>query len=207
MAGSIFFSPAPYHIISYGTLLGTTFFHSFVNGITMFRVLERPSFSAAQNALFPIYFALQTALPAILALTYPGSSNPLGVASGLSGLLDESNFRGTLLPIATIFVTGAVNLLVVLPATQKIMAARYAQGLTHAPQPPVLPRGGASKHMTDSRTEKKDGKKSYDPAPHSQEMQALNKRFGKMHGISSLLNLGTFIATIAYGFTLGSRLT
>ncbi|KAG7105583.1 hypothetical protein HYQ44_015041 [Verticillium longisporum] len=39
------------------------------------------------------------------------------------------------------------------------------------------------------------------------EMQALNKRFGKMHGISSLLNLGTFIATIAYGFTLGSRLT
>ncbi|RXG47576.1 hypothetical protein VDGE_06522 [Verticillium dahliae] len=182
MAGSIFFSPAPYHIISYGTLLGTTFFHSFVNGITMFRVLERPSFSAAQNALFPIYFALQTALPAILALTYPGSSNPLGVASGLGGLLDESNFRGTLLPIATIFVTAAVNLLVVLPATQKIMAARYAQ-------------------------EKKDGKKSYDPAPHSQEMQALNKRFGKMHGISSLLNLGTFIATIAYGFTLGSRLS
>ncbi|KAM0500299.1 hypothetical protein ACHAPB_005642 [Verticillium nonalfalfae] len=182
MAGSIFFSPAPYHIISYGTLLGTTFFHSFVNGITMFRVLERPSFSAAQNALFPIYFALQTALPAILALTYPGSSNPLGVASGLGGLLDEANFRGTLLPIATMFVTGAVNLLVVLPATQKIIAARYAQ-------------------------EKKDGKKSYDAAPHSQEMQALNKRFGKMHGVSSLLNLGTFIATIAYGFTLGSRLS
>ncbi|EGY15032.1 uncharacterized protein VDAG_06522 [Verticillium dahliae VdLs.17] len=160
----------------------------------MFRVLERPSFSAAQNALFPIYFALQTALPAILALTYPGSSNPLGVASGLGGLLDESNFRGTLLPIATIFVTAAVNLLVVLPATQKIMAARYAQGLTHAPSPASPPQ-------------KKDGKKSYDPAPHSQEMQALNKRFGKMHGISSLLNLGTFIATIAYGFTLGSRLS
>lgn len=54
--------------------------------------------------------------------------------------------------------------------------------------------------------EKKDGKKSYDPAPHSQEMIALNKEFGKLHGISSLLNLTTFIATIAYGFHLGGRL-
>lgn len=75
------------------------------------------------------------------------------------------------------------------------------------PHPPLRPVGATRKQTTDSRTEKKDGKKSYDPAPHSQEMQALNKRFGKMHGISSLLNLGTFIATIAYGFTLGSRLS
>lgn len=55
--------------------------------------------------------------------------------------------------------------------------------------------------------EKKDGKKSYDPVPHSQEMLALNKKFGKMHGISAMLNLGTFISTLAYGFTLASRLS
>lgn len=175
------FSLAPYHILSYGTLLGTTFFHSFINGVTMFRVLERPSFSTAQQALFPIYFSLQTALPVILALTYPGSKNPLGTQSGLAGILEESKRYCTLLPIVTIFVTGALNLFVLLPATKKIMAERYAQ-------------------------EKKDGKKSYDPAPQSQEMQTLNKRFGKTHGISSLLNLTTFIATVAYGFTLASRI-
>lgn len=55
-------------------------------------------------------------------------------------------------------------------------------------------------------TEKKDGKKSYDAPPHSQEMTALNKQFGMLHGVSSLLNLGSFIATVAYGFTLASRL-
>lgn len=55
--------------------------------------------------------------------------------------------------------------------------------------------------------EKKDGKKSYDAPPHSQDMAALNKRFGKSHGISSLLNLGTFVATLAYGFTLAARLS
>lgn len=38
-------------------------------------------------------------------------------------------------------------------------------------------------------------------------MAALNKKFGKTHGISSLLNLGTFVAIVAYGFTLGARLS
>lgn len=54
--------------------------------------------------------------------------------------------------------------------------------------------------------ETKDGKKSYDSPPHSQEMTALNKKFGKIHGLSSLFNLVTFIAVVAYGFTLGSRI-
>ncbi len=55
--------------------------------------------------------------------------------------------------------------------------------------------------------EKKDGKKSYDAAPHSQEMLALNKQFGMLHGISSVLNLGSFVAAVRYGVTLSSRLS
>jgi hypothetical protein len=37
-------------------------------------------------------------------------------------------------------------------------------------------------------------------------MQVLNKRFGRLHGVSMLVNLGTIIATVAYGFTLGARM-
>jgi hypothetical protein len=55
-------------------------------------------------------------------------------------------------------------------------------------------------------TERKDGKKSYDPPPHSQEMTALNKKFGKLHGISSLLNMATFVASVAYGVSLARRI-
>lgn len=55
-------------------------------------------------------------------------------------------------------------------------------------------------------TETRDGKKSYDPAPHSEAMQKLNKEFGTMHGISTLVNLGGFIATLWYGTVLGERL-
>lgn len=54
--------------------------------------------------------------------------------------------------------------------------------------------------------ETKDGKKSYDAAPHSKEMQRLNKAFGKMHGVSSLVNLVSFLATMWYGVSLAERL-
>jgi hypothetical protein len=51
-----------------------------------------------------------------------------------------------------------------------------------------------------------DGKKAHDAPPHSQKMTELNKRFGKVHGMSSLLNMGALIATVAYGVYLGNRL-
>lgn len=52
--------------------------------------------------------------------------------------------------------------------------------------------------------EKKDGKRSYDSPPHSEEMTVLNKKFAQVHGISSLLNIVTLVATVVYGFHLSS---
>lgn len=57
-----------------------------------------------------------------------------------------------------------------------------------------------------TRAETRDGKKSYDPAPHSKEMVALNKKFGRIHGMSSLVNMVSFIATVYYGAVLSKRL-
>lgn len=54
--------------------------------------------------------------------------------------------------------------------------------------------------------ETRDGKKSYDPAPHSKEMVALNRKFGRVHGISSLINLVSLVATIYYGAVLSKKL-
>ncbi|KAG6000940.1 hypothetical protein E4U21_004864 [Claviceps maximensis] len=180
MAGSILASAAPYHIISYGALLGTSFFHSFINGPTVFTVVERPVFSVIQAKLFPIYFGMQTAIPVILALTFPGNAL-LGVPSGPFGLLEMSSRWESLAPIASMFVTGLINLVVMLPATNKVIKERRGQA-------------------------KRDGKEYYEEGPHSEEMRALSKKFGKLHGLSSLLNLVTIASAVAYGFTLGSRL-
>lgn len=38
-------------------------------------------------------------------------------------------------------------------------------------------------------------------------MIALNKRFGMIHGISSLLNITTFVSALIYGVTLSARLS
>ncbi|CAK7230230.1 hypothetical protein SCUCBS95973_007503 [Sporothrix curviconia] len=177
---SVLLSAAPYHVLSYGTLLGTTFFHTFINGFVQIKTLPRPQFAAVQSKLFPIYFGIQSAAPLILAVTYPGGG-PHGDAAGVTGLLETGNRLGFLVPIATMCASSLANLLILLPATTKCMAERYSQ-------------------------ERKDGKKSYDPAPHSQEMLALNKKFGKLHGISSLLNLATFIMAIVYGVSLSGRI-
>lgn len=93
----------------------------------MFKTVTRASFSAIQTGLFPIYFGMQTGLPIILALTFPGNSL-LGLPSGLGGLLDPSHRYDSLLPILTMFATGAVNLMVLLPIVTDVMKQRRGQG-------------------------------------------------------------------------------
>ena len=135
---------------SYGTLLGTQFFQvcflsisepkdrltvslqSFVGGIVAYKALPRPQFSSLQQAIFPIYFSMQTALPIVLALTVPGERTPLGgTPSGLGGFLTEKNRVSVLVPILTIFATSLANLLFIGPATTRIMRERKHQGNLH----------------------------------------------------------------------------
>ena len=126
---------------------------------------------------------MQTALPIILAFTYPLPAQSLASSSSpIKAVLFESQYRvSTLLPLAIMFVGGLVNLVVVGPATTEVMKQR--------------------KHQ-----ETRDGKKYYDPGPKSEEMQKLNKSFGILHGVSSLVNLVAVITCIAYGWSLGNRI-
>lgn len=93
----------------------------------MFKTIDRPAFSAVMSGLFPIYFGLQTVLPVVLALTFPGNTLA-GVPSGITGLLDVSSRWDSLAPIATMFLTGLVNFLVLLPASTNTMKERRGQG-------------------------------------------------------------------------------
>lgn len=147
-----------------------------------FRSLPRAQFATLQSALFPIYFGLQTALPAVLALTFPAERTAIGTsASSFAGVLEPANRLHVLTPLSIVFVAGLVNAAYVGPLTTKTMRER--------------------KHQ-----ETKDGKKSYDAGPHSPEMQALNRKFGQLHGASTLVNLAGVVATLWYGFYLGDRL-
>lgn len=89
--------------------------------------------------------------------------------------------KSSLYILAFTSVTALINLLSIGPMTVKLMTDRKAQ-------------------------ETKEGKKYYD-ADVSAEMKVLNKKFGMIHGISTLVNLGTLFAIGAYGVTLAAALT
>lgn len=126
--------PKAFHVLSYGSFLGITLFQSFVGGVVAYKVLPRPQFARLQQATFPVFFSLQTILPAIMMVTYPGDNIAsagrahLRGDSGLAGVFDESNRWTVLAPLATILITSAVNLLLLGPATTKAMKERHHQG-------------------------------------------------------------------------------
>jgi hypothetical protein len=101
---------------------------SFIGGVVAYKALARPQFSSLQQKIFPIYFSIQTALPVVLALTYPGGKTPLGTPSGIQGTFAEVNRWGVLVPLATMFVTSLANLVLIGPATTNIMKERKYQG-------------------------------------------------------------------------------
>ncbi|EMD01112.1 hypothetical protein BAUCODRAFT_29508 [Baudoinia panamericana UAMH 10762] len=179
--------PKSYHILTYGTLLGSNIFQTFLNGPLAFKVLPRPQFSTLQTAIFPPYFTFQTALPLVLAATWPGEQlagiggAALRQNAGPRGLLEGDNVWVAMIPIVTMFGTSLLNLLVLGPATTRVMKER--------------------KHQ-----ETRDGKKYYDPGPKSPEMQRLNSSFGVLHGASSLANVIGLVAMLYYGFVLADKL-
>ena len=77
---------------------------SFVGGVIAFKALPRPQFATLQTATFPVYFTMQTILPAVLALTFPGARTAIGTrdVSGLSGVMHVTNRWAVLAPIATV---------------------------------------------------------------------------------------------------------
>lgn len=170
---------------SYGTLLGSTLFQSFISGVVAYRVLPRPQFSTLQKHTFPVYFTLQTLSPLALLLTYPSGATRL-----LPSLLSSTPARVTQSPtdrlaawlLGTMFVTALANMVYVGPQTTRVMVER--------------------KHQ-----ETRDGKAAYDKGPHSKEMERLNWEFSVLHGVSSVTNLVGLGAMVWYGAVLGAGLS
>jgi hypothetical protein len=171
---------------------------SFIAGVVAFKTLPRAQFSTLQQKTFPTYFGLQTALPAVLAFTYPGARGLSPFSDpGLGGLLADSNRTQVLVPIATMFVTSLANLVYLGPTTTKVMIERKHQGMQNGLRK-------ASGHLHGAET--RDGKRSYDSGPQSTEMEKLNKKFGALHGASTVVNLIGFGAMIWYGATIARRM-
>jgi hypothetical protein len=106
-----------------------------------------------------VYFTLQSALPVVIALT----SSKGGQLNGFSGLLAPENRFGTLLPLATVAVSGLINQVILRPLTVRTMNERKHQGMLAGPvissqllaakflQKPVMAKRATTLHHTQRR--------------------------------------------------------
>ncbi|EPS29550.1 hypothetical protein PDE_04500 [Penicillium oxalicum 114-2] len=101
-AGSVL----PYHILSYGALLGTELYQSFVNTKICFQELPMREFLVLQRRLFPVYFKWQVGLAALTAATHP----PCSIAS----IIHDS---WAVIPLVVVIGTSSLNWLVYGPRT------------------------------------------------------------------------------------------
>lgn len=80
-------SLAPYHLLTYSALFGTTCYQSFYAGIAAYRALPLDMFSRLQSVVFPGYFLIQTVLSSILLVTSPFEQTKAGwISLGITAI-------------------------------------------------------------------------------------------------------------------------
>ncbi|KAJ7655196.1 hypothetical protein DFH06DRAFT_1201872 [Mycena polygramma] len=162
------------YLVAYGWLFGMSVWISFFGGFIAFKALPRAQFGALQHKTFPIYFSISQALVLILLALWI-SNHPDVTTHYASPLVADVAQAYTL---ALVLLSQGSNYFVVGPLTSKTMFQRM-------------------------KLEKDEGK-TYNESGVSDGMKALNRRFGMLHGISSLANLTAVLALGFHGLWIGN---
>ncbi|KIJ38413.1 hypothetical protein M422DRAFT_176601, partial [Sphaerobolus stellatus SS14] len=160
--------------LGFSFLFGMSIWVNFIGGVIAYRALPRQQFGALQHRTFPIFFSTSQILSSILLILWT-LSHPDVVPNWYNPVIADVAQAWAL---ATVLVTQGTNDWVVGPLTSKTMFERQ-------------------------RLEKAEGKNSNDSGV-SDEMKALNKRFGMLHGVSYLLSMGAVVGLIFHGLWLGN---
>lgn len=166
-------SPSSLYLVAYAWLFGMSFWVTFFGGVIAFRTLPRPHFGNLQHKTFPIYFVISLILTSCL-LGFWTFSHPDVVTH-----ITRPNVADVAQVYALLTALGCqgLNYFVISPMTSRTMFRRQS-------------------------LEKEEGK-SYNEPGVSAEMKALNRRFGMLHGISSLANLMAVIVLGFHGLWIG----
>ncbi|KIK71362.1 hypothetical protein GYMLUDRAFT_66572 [Collybiopsis luxurians FD-317 M1] len=168
------FSTHGLYMMLYSWLFGMSVWNTFFGGIIAFRTLPRQHFGNLQHKIFPIYFVLSVLLSSGLLLLWTFSHPDVLSYWDRPLVADVSQVY---LLISVLLSQGS-NYFIIGPMTSKTMFERH-------------------------RLEKEEGKAYNEPGV-SDAMKALNRRFGSLHGISSLLNLWSVIAIGMHGLFIGN---
>uniref|UniRef100_A0A7S4ATM5 TMEM205-like domain-containing protein n=1 Tax=Pseudo-nitzschia australis TaxID=44445 RepID=A0A7S4ATM5_9STRA len=153
------------HLLAFSSWFGCSVWVSFIAGIVMFKTLPRHVFGRLQSKLFPAYFVFSAGAIVVAIAT----------SSALTKSREEASSTNNIpYSLIAILACTLLNLLYFEPATTKVMFQRHA----------VEKRLGTGHEIGKIRPD--DPKKANDP-----QLKALSKTFGMLHGVSTLLNLGS----------------
>ncbi|KAF8591964.1 hypothetical protein K439DRAFT_1650495 [Ramaria rubella] len=162
------------YTLGYSFLFGASIWVTFFGGVIAYRALPRAQFGVLQHRTFPVYFLSSEVFSSALLLLWT-LSHPDVVSQWHKPIVADVAQAWAL---ASVLLAQGTNDWFIGPMTSKTMFERH-------------------------RLEKSEGK-SYNEEGVSAEMKALNKRFGALHGVSSLLNMGAVIALGFHGLWLGN---
>ncbi|KAF8514502.1 hypothetical protein JB92DRAFT_2719357 [Gautieria morchelliformis] len=168
------FSVDGVYTLLYAFLFGASMWVNFFGGVIAYRALPRAQFGVLQHRTFPVFFLSSEAVSSLL-LTLWTLSHPDVLTNWYNpAIVDVAQAWA----LATVLLTQGANDWVVGPLTSKTMFERH-------------------------RLEKVE-KKNYNDQGVSDEMKALNRRFGTLHGISYLLSMGAVVALGFHGLWIGN---
>jgi hypothetical protein len=167
-------SPKGVYLLTYAWLFGMSLWITFFGGVIAYKALPRPMFGALQHRTFPIYFVISITLTSGLLGMWTWSHPDVITHVLRPNVADVAQVYA----LVSVFLAQSLNYFVVGPMTSKIMFQRH-------------------------KLEKEEGK-SYNEEGVSAKMKALNVKFGSLHGISSLANMGAVIALSFHGLFIGN---
>ncbi|WOL03270.1 transmembrane protein 205-like [Canna indica] len=167
------------HLLAFATAWGASLWVTFIGGILMFKYLPRHQFGNLQGKMFPAYFMLTSVCAAISVAAF-AYLHPWRSASTI-----ERYQLGFLLSALGFDLS---NLIVFTPMTIEMMKKRHKVERDLS----IGDEVGGVKNMEVAKT--------------NPQLAAMNKKFGMIHGLSSLANIMAFGSLAMHSWYLAGKM-
>eukprot|EP00252_Welwitschia_mirabilis_P021899 TRINITY_DN5750_c0_g1_i1.p1 TRINITY_DN5750_c0_g1~~TRINITY_DN5750_c0_g1_i1.p1 ORF type:complete len:221 (+),score=24.45 TRINITY_DN5750_c0_g1_i1:126-788(+) len=169
-----------FHLLSFAIAWGAASWVTFFGGIIMFKHLPRHQFGNLQGKMFPAYFSLVSGCAAICVAVF-SVIHPLASASSFEKLQMVFLVSSLLLSLC--------NLLIFTPMTVNMMKVRHKI------------------EREENIGDEIGSSKNREVAKRNPKLAEINRKFGMIHGLSSLANILSFGGFTMHSWYLASHLS
>ncbi|XP_051118945.1 uncharacterized protein LOC127243115 [Andrographis paniculata] len=167
------------HLLCFSTAFGSSLWVTFIGGIIMFKNLPRHQFGNLQSKMFPAYFSLVGVCCAVAVGAF-GYLHPWKTSS--------PSEKYQLVFLLAGFVFSLINLVIFTPMTIEMMKQRHK----------VEREANIGQEV--------GGAKNQEVAKKDPRLASMNKKFGMIHGLSSLANLMSFGSLAVHSWYLAGKI-